>query len=411
MATRKRSEWHRTKNGCWTCSLGDRGMRVRLFQKRRDGPFYRAVWRSDQTEDQKPLATKDHNEALRLGKLLLSELLKGGVFQPQRQPLTLGHLWERYAHECADFLDNAARSRKDAASRARVLLGYFGEDFRVEDFTSDDQRRYERARQDGGIITSTGDKTVATRARSAEADIVLLHAMLRWATTKRVAGQYVLDRNPLLNVRRVREKNKKQPCATWERYQATMTKLRQFVKDAEDDTTRLRWQRMEFAVFLAEATGRRLGSIRQLRWEDFWYDRNVLYWRAEADKKGHKWEIPMPPAFMDDVRRYQRDLGAITGPVFAAPQSKEGIMDRHLFDKWLSEAEKAAGLPKLDGSLWHAYRRKWATERKHLNPRDVAAAGGWKDVTTLLEVYQQADEASVLAVMSTPQKLRERGVA
>ena len=61
--------------------------------------------------------------------------------------------------------------------------------------------------------------------------------------------------------------------------------------------------------------------------------------------------------------------------------------------------------------LWHAYRRKWAMERKHLPLRDVAAAGGWKDVNMLLEVYQQADEASVLAVMTETRKLRERGVA
>jgi hypothetical protein len=48
---------------------------------------------------------------------------------------------------------------------------------------------------------------------------------------------------------------------------------------------------------------------------------------------------------------------------------------------------------KLDGSLWHAYRRKWAIERKHLPLKDVAAAGGWKDVNTLLEIYQQPDDA------------------
>jgi len=28
------------------------------------------------------------------------------------------------------------------------------------------------------------------------------------------------------------------------------------------------------------------------------------------------------------------------------------MMDRHLFDKWLSAAEKKAKLPKLDGGLW-----------------------------------------------------------
>jgi hypothetical protein len=64
------------------------------------------------------------------------------------------------------------------------------------------------------------------------------------------------------------------------------------------------------------------------------------------------------------------------------------MMDRHLFDKWLTVAETTAKLRKLDGAVWRAYRRKWATKRKHLNPKDVAAAGGWKDIATLLEVYQ-----------------------
>ena len=29
-------------------------------------------------------------------------------------------------------------------------------------------------------------------------------------------------------------------------------------------------------------------------------------------------------------------------------------------------AKEKAGLPKLEGGLWHPYRRKWATERKYL---------------------------------------------
>jgi hypothetical protein len=83
-------------------------------------------------------------------------------------------------------------------------------------------------------------------------------------------------------------------------------------------------------------------------------------------------------------------------------------MDRHLFDKWLTVAETKAELPKLDGGLWHTYRRKWATERKHLPLKDVAAAGGWNDVDTLLTVYQQPDPATLLMVMSEPRKVSER---
>jgi integrase len=42
---------------------------------------------------------------------------------------------------------------------------------------------------------------------------------------------------------------------------------------------------MELALVLAEATGRRLGSIRQLRWEDIDWTGGAIIWRAEADKK------------------------------------------------------------------------------------------------------------------------------
>jgi hypothetical protein len=70
-------------------------------------------------------------------------------------------------------------------------------------------------------------------------------------------------------------------------------------------------------------------------------------------------------------------------------------MDRHLFDKWLSVAEKKAGLTKLNGAQWHAYRRKWASERKHLSIVDVAAAGGWRDTATLLGCYMQPDAVTL----------------
>ena len=75
-----------------------------------------------------------------------------------------------------------------------------------------------------------------------------------------------------------------------------------------------------------------------------------------------------------------------------------------VFDKWLTVAEKRAKLPKLHGGLWHPYRRKWATERKHHAITDVAAAGGWKDVETLLTCYQQPDAETMLAVMSDRKK-------
>ncbi len=59
--------------------------------------------------------------------------------------------------------------------------------------------------------------------------------------------------------------------------------------------------------------------------------------------------------------------------------------------------------------VWHAWRRKWAAERKEMPIGDVAAAGGWRDTQTLLRCYQQSDEATLNRVFLEAPKLRSRG--
>ena len=103
---------------------------------------------------------------------------------------------------------------------------------------------------------------------------------------------------------------------------------------------------------------------------------------------------------------------ALFGPhpaidVFPAPGDATKPVSRRLAASWLERAEKLAGLEKLNGSLWHAYRRRWATTRKHLPDADVAAAGGWANPNTLRLVYQQADADTMLRVVLEPGELRE----
>ena len=93
--------------------------------------------------------------------------------------------------------------------------------------------------------------------------------------------------------------------------------------------------------------------------------------------------------------------------ITAAPRNARRPVSKDLARRWLLNAEKQAGLPKLDGSLWHAYRRKWATARKGLPDVDVAAAGGWSDLTCLKTAYQQPDPATMYRVVSEPTELRE----
>jgi hypothetical protein len=110
------------------------------------------------------------------------------------------------------------------------------------------------------------------------------------------------------------------------------------------------------------------------------------------------------------VARFRCKLGAVGGRVFPAQKDQNQPVQRDVFERWIWAIERHAKLPELDRGLLHPYRRKWATERKHLPIKDVAAAGGWKDVNTLLTCYQQADRQTVLAVMSEPRKVTERGL-
>jgi integrase len=130
--------------------------------------------------------------------------------------------------------------------------------------------------------------------------------MLRWATTVRVAGgNRLLEHHPLAGVKRPREKNPKRPVATWERYQVTRGKVQELSNGAKNDVSRRKWLKLELALVLAEATGRRLGSIRQLQWEDFDYSASTIRWRAEADKKGVASTVRIPPALRDEIRAFK----------------------------------------------------------------------------------------------------------
>jgi hypothetical protein len=67
---------------------------------------------------------------------------------------------------------------------------------------------------------------------------------------------------------------------------------------------------------------------------------------------------------------------------------------------------RKAGLEHLPGGAWHAFRRMWATARKHMPVKDLAEGGGWKDTATLLKCYQHADPDTLEEVVNAGQRLR-----
>jgi len=220
-----------------------------------------------------------------------------------------------------------------------------------------------------------------------------------------------LERNPLEGVRFEREKNPKRSTATWDQYEATRTTIERLAAEAGTESERLKWVRLQFALWVAEAFGRRRKSIARLRWEDVDLRRRELVWRSDADKTGKQWKSPLSDDHLARFEVFRLALGgSVAGPMFPRAGDPSRPIPTGMLSQWLLEAEHAGGVEKLDGSLWHAYRRKWASERMHHPLKAVAQAGGWADVGTLITCYQQPDEEAVLAVLNEPRKRRERGV-
>jgi hypothetical protein len=184
-------EWTRSPlTGVLSRSLGSWGQRMRLFQKRVGGPFYCSVHLGDGRRRVRSLGTTDAAEAVRLAG---NDVGDGAGEAKCRVPL--GRLWERYRSECETFRDTEQTHQSDTATRAAILVTYLGAGYDVEHLNKDVQRRFERARKAGGIryrrerrVVRYGrlktetvlEVTLPTRARSAEADLVLRHAMLNW---------------------------------------------------------------------------------------------------------------------------------------------------------------------------------------------------------------------------------------
>jgi len=64
-----------------------------------------------------------------------------------------------------------------------------------------------------------------------------------------------------------------------------------------------------------------------------------------------------------------------------------------VFNLWKRIAAKA-DLPSGQRFGWHSLRRKFATELRNTNLRDLCDLGGWKSIQTLLSCYVRPDEDS-----------------
>jgi len=381
-----------TKREPWKKSFGERrsGVRVRVYESRIGGTLWRSVWNaSTGKEDRKSLGHKDKALAEKQAYGLMAQLVADEE-AVERGTLTLAQLQQLYLDSPA-FADKKERTRQEDARRLERMVYFLGANREVQTLTDSDARRFIAARKKGDPKLLGVKPGTPVRERSIEADLVALHTMLNWGVKERGRdGQRLISENPLRGVSIPREKNRVQPVATHDVFERLYA-----VADQVNPLLRL-------ALVLAEATGRRLSAIRQLQWSDINLEAGLIRWRAATDKKGYERVYPVAESVREALAAWRRDNPAIGQAwIFPAPKNAKKPCSRHLLDDWLRKAYTLAGLEPPKGGMWHPFRRKWATERKHYPLKDVAEAGGWSDLRSV-QTYTQTDEETIRTVILNP---------
>ncbi len=381
---------------CWSKSIGEPGYRVRVYEARPGGTIMRSVFVNGK-EDRKSLGHRDKQSAIQQAYELLHALLANEI-AIEETSLTVGLLASLYL-ESPRHLSKKHRTQREDAKKLQRVVAFLGATRNAETLSASDVEGYTMARRrgDGSLLGVVPGRQV--NDRTIEADLVVLHAALHWATRERTrTGERLLKENPLIGVQFPREKNPKRPVMRHDEYLKLLK-----VADRVDPLLRL-------ALVVAEGTGRRISACRNLLWEDIDFQNGTIRWRAENDKKGYEQVVPMSDAVRDALlarRKLRRAIG--NTPVFPALKGPMKPCSRHLLADWLRQAYRKAGIEPQPGGLWHPIRRKWVTERKGYPVKDVAAAGGWRDEQTMIRSYQHADAETVRQVVLHPtQRLASR---
>ena len=395
----------------WSKVIEAHGVRIRVYERSNSSRLWYSIVREDGRKARRSLDTSDRKLAEQRARAIAKEVAEARLTGVDPSRVTLSTVFSAYFRLAAPALSAA---RQQAAKTRRVLFEKsVGTGRAVQDISQTDVDRFVRTRRSGELSPNLGGRNLkGVRDATIAHDMAWLSSVFNWARRHKVRGRRLIRDNPLHDTTWPREKNPRRAVASHRRFIATLEHV-----DEVDMNGRLR-----AILCLLRYTGRRLGAVCALEAfdvlrtvEDVRYalagagmderiaehmPHGAIRWSDEHDKIGLLSISPLSTdarAAIDDYLRISPHLGAT--PLFPASKDPSRSIRSDVVAKWLLKAEEAAELPKLAGSVAHAYRRLWATERKALPDIDVAATGGWKSTQALKLSYQHADPATALRVV------------
>lgn len=395
------------KRKLWRYTAGRRPHSVTVEELEAGGNLYVRIWIPAKRDNQyRSLRHRDQKQAMKLADQLAVKRQEGHAV-PIQERVTFDRLIRLYMRFRSPQKTREAQLEDDR--RAMLFKRVIGPSKDPRAISLAEWESFIRLRRSGAI--SSRGKPVAAEdrkpvgERTIEADLAWLKAVLNWGMKWRLeGGSYLLPENPVRGYPMPKEKNPRRPVASQERLSAIRAVAGQVLMRGLRDGKHVDVpSHLPEILDVVAGTGRRVSAVLKLKYRDLRLNEGPhgsILWPADTDKSGFESLVPISPTVRDALDRVMEERPGIGDRyIFPAPKDSSKPCRYEVARSWLLEAERLAKVPKMDGSLWHAYRRGWATARKHLPHADVAAAGGWKNSITLRSCYQQADPETMLRVV------------
>lgn len=382
-----------SRRPAWSWTTGEKGRnRVRVFTHPKSGVLY-LEWYAPGPSGRPVARTRslghtNREDGKAAAEALAATMRQHGLPAATGGALTLGVLFDTF--EAA--MKAVGRYREVYGRCRKRFAAFYGAALSVPALDEHEIERYVHARR-SGTVQVNGKALPAVRNRAIEEELTVLRTALRWATRKRTeSGARLLAEMPVLVWELPTEANPRRPMLAAGEYEKMLAK-------AWDVDPRL-W----VALVVCHETGRRLNSVRQLRWSDLDLVVNTFTWRPETEKNGIGSSTPMTEAARAALTRYQRHAGGI-GDAWVFPgRDPAGPLRRDQFYLWWKECRDAAELSPTRGAGFHMLRRKLASDLATAPLAMVKALGGWKHPHVVVSIYQQPtvdQQRDVLAKRAT----------
>jgi len=405
----------------WSYTAGSYGCSVRVSEEC-NGIIYRAVYDpATGGERRKSLRHRDRGAAMRQADEAVAQLRQGLDDMRHAIPTVWRVLRYYYRFHTPT---KKPEQRKEDHRQGTFWLRTLGPHYDLRKLGRREWESAERSRK-SGALSATGEvvtdpaKRKEVGWRSVERTLGFLRSLCLWAVGFRDDdANFLLEFDPSRGLKLPREPNPNRPVATHDRVDAIRQVYRQVKMRVQRGLNRLWVESYLPEVFeIVVGTGRRISAVCGLRVEDLDLGQTAtcpygsITWSEDFDKMGKRWRCPMSPQVreaLESALRKRASLGTIgSGWLFVSPGDPDRPVRYEEASVWLRQAEELAGLEPQKGTLWHAYRRLWASARKDLPDVDVAQAGGWSSLEALKSAYQQPDDATMLRVVTHQTELRE----